>query len=202
MQITLDVNGSQLDSEVKELLAALTEEQKSSMAMDILAKTLANSESRMSIDIARDEAVKIINADRIDDYRKVKWHSDRKRLITMSRGDDADYSDRERFEKLVKEKSDVASFFKDKVLASMVKVADEEVTAAVRNSVELTAAIEEAKKQIQSNLPKMVNDAMVIYFASQMTHMMEGIAGALFQSGNAKAITNQLQQSLASKGIY
>lgn len=201
MQITLEVNGSQLDNEVKDLLSKLTDEQKSQMGMEMLQKTLNNAESRMSIDTARSAAVVILNAG-INAYDKVRWDVDRQMLVSVSRGDQADYSTRERFIAIVKEKSDVATYFKDKVLPAMVTAAEKEIVSSVKNSPEIAAAIDQAKKIIQEQLPKMVNDAMILYFASQMENMMRGVAQSMFQSGNAAQITQQLQQALANKGVY
>lgn len=199
MQITLNVEGSQLDGEVKALLESLTDEQKKEMALNLLSKSLDQSGSELMLSTARSRVAEDYNktiSHKTDQVicRNGKWYS-AGYDGTFSR--ELDWSTREKLDKLVDERSQVHSFFKQEVLKQMVKTAEDEVHALIKTSSKINEAIENATKTIEENLPKMVHDAMLMYFCTQMETMSRSIAGAMFQSGSQQKILQEIQQRLS-----
>lgn len=199
MQITLNVEGSQLDGEVKALLESLSAEQKKEMALNLLSKSLDQSGSELMLNTARSRVAEDHNKTIAHKTDHVIWRNDRWYMAgydgTFSR--ELDWSTREKLDKLVSERSQVHTFFKQEVLKQMVKTAEEEVHALIKTSPQINEAIENAKKTIEESLPKMVHDAMLMYFCTQMETMSRSIASALFQSGSQEQILRQIQQRLS-----
>lgn len=198
MQITLNVEGSQLDSEVKSLLASLTDEQKKEMAFNLLTKSLENSNSELMISVTRQRVADEFNKNRSENDHV--WWCDQKKdwlKMGMSAPINVDWSTRGELNRIVSERSQAHAFFKQEVLTQMVDTAQKEIKELIKTSPVITEAIQSAKKMIEDNLPKMVHDAMLMYFCTQMETMSRSIATTMFQSGQQEKILNELQQRLS-----
>jgi len=197
MKIELNIEGSQLDSEVKNLLDSLSAEQKNAMALDILTKTLNNSESKMKTSIAKEQALTDTNKKYNKKYRLIKND-----IATESDWGYVDCDHKIYFNNKVKEYNDVGTYFKESILKEMLEFGVSKVKNLIENSPIVNEALESAKEEIKTMLPKIVHDAMVLYFTSQITQMMNGISGALMQCGNSNAMLADIQNKLTQHNIY
>jgi hypothetical protein len=200
VQITLNVEGSQLDSEVKALLASLSEEQKKELALNMLSKSLDNTNSELMLGVAKERVAEEYNKDRAEkdhvmwsDLKKDWFKKGYNGLWDINVG----YGEREHLYKAVQSKCQAHAFFKEDVLRQMVRTAQSEVETLVKTSPVIAEAIESAKKTIQENLPKMVHDAVIMYFCSQMESMSRSIAATMFQSGQQDQLLAELQKRLS-----
>jgi hypothetical protein len=187
MKVEINVEGSQLDSEVKELLASLTPDQKREMAADILAKTLMSTESSLQMSIARQKALTKVN----EIFNTKYTLGSRNELSNYP-----SYDHTRKFHELVKEYGDVAAYFKEVILAEILKQAQEMVKNTVEQSVVVKDALEQTKTELQNMLPKIVHDAMVVYFTSQMTSLMNTVAGNVFQTKANTELLSDLQNKI------
>jgi hypothetical protein len=197
MKIELNVQGSQLDAEVKELLVSLTQEQKQDMAQQILTQSLNNAESSIKISMVREKAL----ADTKDKFKKEFLINEKGQLSNNTyRG--PEYDERDYFDKKVREYNDVGTYFKTEILGAMTAHAKSLVETEVKTSEAIITALEQAKAKIAEEMPRLVHDAMVMYFASQMQAMMEGVAKASLQTQHSGDMLQRMQQALSGKGIY
>lgn len=198
MKIELTIEGSKLDGEVKDLLATLTPEQKQAMAKELLDRTIQSSELELLPDTVKQRAL-IATNQQFNSNLKIE----KGKLVSSGYyNSDVPYDQKRFYEAKLGEFGTTAGYFKDIVLKEITELGKTQVTKVVNESETIRGAVEKAIKAIEEDLPKMVHDAAVIYFASQMEAMMSGLTKSLMQSGSALQITQSLQQKLSEKGIY
>lgn len=197
MQLSITVEGSQLDNEMKDLLSSLTLEQKSKMAEQVAMETLKFSESRLSVKRARQQA--------LEDMKKATESTnlevDSNGKLVNSSGRYVSWDDQDKFQKLVKKYASLHDYFETVVLEEFMALTRDKVRELVRESPLINQAINAAAEEIKAELPKMVRDAMVVYFASQMEAMMTGLARTVVSQQNDRQLLNTIRETLASKGL-
>lgn len=199
MQITLEVNGSQLDQEVKVLLETLTPEQKNQMANQMLQKALDNTNSELMRKAAIDSIIAEWNEGK-NDYNKVRYHNGT--WYDLRNDSIANYSDREKLDKMLADRTQTSNYFRKEIMQAMLDKAKSEVENVVNNDAVVQAAVVQTIEAIKAEMPKMVHDAMMMYFCSQMQNMSNTMAQALFQSGSNQQMLQQIQNRLDQQGIY
>lgn len=195
MKIELNVEGSQLDAEVKELLANLTDEQKQGLAKDMLSSALQHTESLMLKSNAIEKALNETNTKFGKNY---ELEGGTLRGSTWINGSNF-YDHKNYFNDRVKEYSAVGTYFRDVVLNEISTFAKSEVKNLVEQSSLINGAIDKAKATIEQSLPKIVHDAMVMYFATQMSSMMSGLASSMMQYKDQNELLNVIQRQLEEK---
>lgn len=209
MQITLNVEGSQLDSEVKELLANLTQEQKQQMAMQLLTTALNNTTSSLNATVAEQLALdKLLEetgrkyVKKLDHWNQLEWYYQTKNEDgSWSHLMSTEYGDREKINKAITKAQSISSFFKSEVVDQLAATAKSQVKEMVESSEEINKAIEVAKEKITESLPQLVQQAMICYFSSHMTNMMQAVTSQFFQGQATQQLTTQIQNALVEKGI-
>lgn len=209
VQITLNVDGSQLDNEVKEILATLSQEQKQQMAMQLLTTALNTTTSSLNATVAEQLALDQLFAKTGKRYTRKLDHWNRQEWYYQTKGEDGSwsalqstsYEDREKINKEITKSTSVSSFFKDTVVDQLVVLARTQVKEMVESSEEINKAIEVAKGKITESLPQLVQQAMICYFSSQMQNMMQAVTNQFFQGEATLQLTNKIQNALVEKGI-
>lgn len=208
MEIKLKVEGSQLDAEVKNLLANLTIEQKQEMAIQVLTNVLSQTKSELNTSIAEQIALDVINTEKKQFFRQKSTWGD---MVLFYRNKDAKgewvghnnatYEEKEKFNYKFREATSLSTYFKSTIVDQMVATAKNRVKELVESHDEINKAIEVAKKQIVEALPVMVQQAMVCYFSSQMQNVMSAVTNQYLKSqGDAELIGN-IQKALSDNGI-
>ena len=210
MAITLKVDGAQLSDDVREILDTLTNEQKQTMALELLTQTMQNAECKFSKRVGIDGAIKEMNKRRAE-RRKSGGHSSNGTFfyhekdglkLRDSNRDYMDSSDRAEFDRLTKKYANVNTYFEEEILKEMLQVAVTKVAAAVDESDVLKNAIEAAVNEVQGRVPSMVQGAMQQLFFQNMSTMM--ITGAFMETERetTKQLLEGIQDRLNRNQIY
>lgn len=201
MQITLEVSGSQLDAEVKSLLETITPEQKSVLATQLLQKSLDNTNSELMRKAAIDKVTKEWNEGKHYTSDKVTYKDGR-----WCRADNpeytASYSDQDELNRRLKRHTEAGDYFRDKVMAAMLETGRAAVTSLVENDPVVKEAVKQAVDGIKDMMPKIVHDAMVVYFCSQLNGMSHSLASSMFQAGDNNKLLTELKDRLDRNGVY
>lgn len=196
MKIELNIEGSQLDNDVKNILGNLSDKQKNQMAENILTKTLNDCESRMKVSIAREKALKDTN-----EKFETKYILEEGKLKS-SNWSSPSYDHREFFDKRVKDYCDVGMYFKEYILESMLEHGKSLVSDVVKSSPLVTEAVSEASEKLREMMPKIVHDAMVCYFSSQITNVMMGVSSSLMMTNHNTQLLEELKEKLNQGSHY
>lgn len=184
MELTLQVDGTQLSDDVRDLLDNLTPEQKRDMAMQLLKDSMHDVESRFNKRVGVEEALAEMSNERVL-YRYCKGrYGGQMELQRRYQGDDtvsayerdwreADRSDQQRFDRLTRFYSHPLTYFRETILGEMLRVGRERVEQEVGDSELVQNAINEAVKGVVANLPGMVMAVMESLFAKQMVDALE-----------------------------
>jgi hypothetical protein len=192
MELTIQVDGAQLSEEVKTLLSNLNEEQKQILTKEIISKVLKDSDSKLSISIAKEKALAKMKEELKDSELTIN--------SLEGNGYRVGYEAQDKFRKYVKEFSDIRAIFQDQIVNQMITYGKELVKENVEKSEIVKKAMDTAIAKIQEEMPKIVHDAMIVYFAANMQSMMGAITSAMFQSQSNQSmicgIRDQLQQTV------
>jgi len=194
MQVTLNVDGSHLDSEVKDLLKTLTPEQMSSLATQMLQKSLDNCSSELMREAAR---VLVL-----EEYNKGKSERDSVRWNGTGWVTDGymGYEIRDKLDALMKERTNSSTFFRTNVLTKIMDIATTQAEQMVKEDPVVKEAIDTALKGIKEEMPKIVHDAVMLLFCRQMQGMSTDLANSLFQTQSNTNLLADLQSKLQARG--
>jgi len=203
MEIKLKIDGGDFAGEVKDLIASLSKEEKMAMAKDVITRTLADSESRLSKDITIEKAFEELTKDgKHDKLVLVDGELKEKSSYSSGRYDHPNTFDNDKFKVLVDKYHDVGGFFKQVILDQMLKNANELVVDAVKNSDKINTAINAAVKEVEGKIPEMVQNAMQRMFLEMMKSSVDNANHAAISSQNNTDQIQQIEDSLRRANIY
>lgn len=82
------------------------------------------------------------------------------------------------------------------ILTSTIEHYKAQVAKEIRQDPQMQAILTEVTNKIKTEYPKIVHDAMMVWFCSNMQQLGSGIATALVQSTSNEAILKQLSEKL------
>lgn len=194
MKLTLNVQGSQLDDEVKELLKTLTQEQLSELALQAVTATLKDSSAKMNLSVAEGAALKELKDNRKDASSITIEALKSNRYLNQ-------YRIRDDFNELVKKHANIRTTFEEQIVKKMFEHAEKHIEESVQNNDIIQSAIKEASNQIKNKFPEIVQNAMVMYFASQMEKMMQVVASNMMGTTANSNLLSDIQKALAEASI-
>jgi len=194
MQVTLNVDGSHLDSEVKDLLKTLTPEQMSSLATQMLQKSLDNCSSELMREAARVLVLEEYNKGK-SERDSVRWNGS-----TWITDGYISYDIRDMLDALMKERTNASTFFRNNVLSKIMDTATAQTEQMVKEDPVVKEAIDTALKGIKEEMPKIVHDAVMLLFCKQMQGMSLDLASSLFQTKTNAQLLTDLQTKLQARG--
>lgn len=185
MELTLQVDGTQLSDEVRELLDNLTPEQKQDMALQLLRDSMHDTETRFNKRVGIEQALEEMSSGKVKyQYVRETPHYGDARMVLQRCRIDADARDwekswrsaerieQDRFDRLTKYYAHPVTYFREDILKEMMRIGREKVENAVAESDTVQKALDEAVKGVVENLPGMVMHVMESLFARQMVEAL------------------------------
>ena len=202
MKIELNVDGAQLSDDVKHLLDNLTPEQKRDMAFQLLKETMSNTEMRFSKELGVEHALKELNKSGTK-YRLVESSNGDTNLQEYTYGcwSNAPGHALGRFNKLANDFSKPHTYFRETILKEILETAVNTVEATVKKSSKIQTAISVAVKEIENNIPEMIQNAMRHMFVDVLTQAMNTQNLAFEAKGNQQNLLGEIIDRLNRNNI-
>jgi len=177
MQVTLNLDVANVGETVGELLSSLSQEKKNEIAREVFVKIL-------------------------DEKFGLEREVFEEEVITSLLSSGSRYLNREDARTSYEFRQRMEGFkpLREVLLKATYRQVHVQLTSdikeVVQKSKETKDLIKTVSEDLKAQLPSIIRDAMVMYFASQMTTIMEATARSLMQSQNAESLTNSIIERL------
>ncbi len=187
MKIELNIEASQLGDTVIDVFKNLTKKEKKDLAEKVLLQWLSE-----PYDVERNIAATatIEKIKRVGDTIYVDGHKNPNSLT-----DDQIKSSRE-FKEQVGDFKSSRDIMIAEITEEAIKHYKEMIPEEIKNDKQLEKIMNETMKVIKTDFPKFVHDAMIAWFAHNMTSMASGISAALTQSSNSEEMAKQIGEKV------
>lgn len=201
MKLTLDIDASTtFAGELKELLHALSDEQKAKLAEQLVVQVLSNVDSRLSTSRGIKQALAEMNEGR-NGHEVLHW-KDTEGLQTSGASWHSHPSarDREQFQKLVRKYSDIAEYFNSFVFAEIAGLARKEVEERISKTPQVTELIDQAVKVAEQNLKHIVTSALTSSLIRTIRNGLDRMDDLNLEHETLKTTVDDMKQRLLPEG--
>lgn len=188
MQITMNVDASQMSESVVEILKSLNEEQRKDIAKDILVKWLQEPNSFEHAAHSREVIIRLRN----DYYYKNDFKD----------ASDEDIKQHYKYKEEIKKYPTAKEVMVGEITNQIVSYYKEEVVNFIKNDETVNNILAVTLAQIKEDFPKYVHNAMVYYFTQNLNNLGNLAAGAMSQANVALNLSNQIQEKLRNQNSY
>ena len=196
MKIELNVEGSQLDSEVKDILSTLTPEQKQEMAKQVLVDYFKNYDNSLDNAWIQKTAVNEFRTElekRKDSYDYSNYYR-----LTDQQLIDTRYEVRNIIDRIKKQKRD----FVCEILKESVEMARAEIKAMVEADEQIKKVKDEVLAEVKNSFAQLVKDSMLNYFSNQMSELFSSIHTNTSRNDYQSGTLQQIEERLNRNNIY
>jgi hypothetical protein len=184
MQITMNIDASQMSENLVDILKTLTENQRKEIAKETLLAWLKEPNDKEHSAYSR-EIINTIRADRWNE--KYKTCSDLEIMETY------DYKQK------IKNFPTTKEIMVKTITQETIKFYQEEISKFIKKDETVRTILEITLAKIKDDFPKYIHDTLVHHFATELSALGPKIASAVFQVTRNSETIEQLQQNLAGK---
>lgn len=175
MKVEMTIDASNIGETIVDMFQNLTTEQKESIALSVLEQWLKEPDEIHKTSLHR----KAIEHAR----ERNSWSKEKPDSYFEQTGEYKDY--------LRKNPTPKEAMIR-KITTEVIDYHSRKIGKMIQTDPEIQAIMQQTFETIKANFPKIVNDAMIAWFCSNMQTMADGIGQALFQSSGTAKMVQQI----------
>jgi len=181
MKVELNIDASNIGETIIDMFTKLTEEQKETIALTVLSDWLKSPELIEKSALHREA---------LEYARPRRWNAELSEAKLMETSE---------YKYYLKDKPTTKTLMIHKITSEVIKYHEKAIGDMIRSDPEMDRIMKETMVTIKENFPKIVNDAMIAWFCSNMQTMAQGVGTALHQSQSASQMVQQLTDRINSR---
>lgn len=189
MQVTLNIDTAQLGDTLVDLFQSLTNEQKQELALKILGQWL---EQPYQVERAAHEQ---------EIFRKMREITDWNGKLQYANVTDEKLRHEYKYSELMKGFESSREKMVREITAQVISHHKQQITESIQTDEKLNQIMTSTFDVIRDNFPNMVRDAVIAWFAQNMSGIASMAASSFNTATNTDTMLRQLNESLRERGV-